>query len=139
MARRKTLGSALLGRGAKAHVQLTKWISIAYDCAEEPETIAGKCFSMVRTQSMNLCIEQMETVPANGEFFRGDDGSLGVGQDVQRGDESWLIEGSTCPIIDRKGTEPGQHIFVSAAYIHGVMDGEMAYRLKHERQRLTLV
>jgi hypothetical protein len=45
---------------------------------------------------MNPYIEQIETVRANREFFRGDDESLGVGQDVQTGDESWPIEGSTC-------------------------------------------
>jgi len=43
---------------------------------------------------------------------------------AQEGDEIWLAPGSSVPLVLRKAASGTGFVFVSTAYVHGVMYGE---------------
>jgi hypothetical protein len=59
-------------------------------------------------------------------LFRSQQGYIGLSpESAMEGDEIWLLCGSDVPLILRPAEEPGAHVLVGSAYVHGIMYGEL--------------
>ena len=67
-------------------------------------------------------------------------GYLGKGtQALREGDEIWLLKGAEVPFILRKVAGTNRHRLVGHAYVHGIMYGEMAEKLKQGGLRTVVL
>ena len=73
-------------------------------------------------------------------FFITDTGYIGIGPpNIRLNDVAWIVRGSNVPLILRPRPDFLENKFVGDAFVHGVMDGELAESRSHDFAPLTLV
>jgi len=73
-------------------------------------------------------------------LFKSQRGYIGLSpESAVEGDEIWLVCDSDVPLVLRPAGEPGTHVLVGPAYVHGVMYGELDVQKLGDLVSLTVV